>query len=170
MLRLRIGTGITISPGMEITSSVAGAIPAGTTVVSYDGQREVVMSANALSSGEGAVEFGGLAPELNLRMLFDDVYIDRTLARVELGNAPTYNACSRRDLQPPLSWADERISVSLNGPGYSSSDDLYLYVISADGRVSAGYGPFRLQQSGSTPSGSSLWLLLNGTLLEKEGS
>ena len=32
------------------------------------------------------------------------VYVDNTWARVELGNAPTYDSCTHREIQTPTSW------------------------------------------------------------------
>jgi len=46
----------------------------------------------------------------------DDVYIDTSWARVELGNASTYAASTHREIQVARTWADGSVSVNFN-PG-----------------------------------------------------
>jgi len=42
----------------------------------------------------------------------DDVYIDTSWARVELGDAPTYAAATHREIQVASAWADGSVSVT----------------------------------------------------------
>jgi len=69
----------------------------------------------------------------------DDVYIDFTRARVEIGNASTWAACTVRELQPPTAWSASSITVTLNQGTLTALGDSYLYVVTAGGNVSAGY-------------------------------
>lgn len=75
---------------------------------------------------------------LALNVYVDDVYIDRTQARVEIGNAPTWAQCTRREVQIPTAWSDSRITVSVHRGGFASGERAYLYVIDASGNASAG--------------------------------
>ena len=70
--------------------------------------------------------------------LWDDVYVDVTAARVELGDAPTYGAAKHREIQIPTDWSDSRITIALNPGSFTSLDGHYLYVIDERGRSSAG--------------------------------
>lgn len=69
----------------------------------------------------------------------DDVYAAPKLARVELGNAVTYDACTRREIQIPSAWSDTSITTKLNRGSFSESEDLYLFVVNDDGVVSEGH-------------------------------
>jgi len=67
---------------------------------------------------------------------FTDVYIATTPARVELGNAPTWEACTHTELQaiPETEWLGSNITnVTLDKGGLSSITGSYLYVIKANG-------------------------------------
>ena len=69
----------------------------------------------------------------------DDVYAAPTLARVELGNASTYDACTHREIQVPSAWSDTSITITPDKGSFSDSDNAYLFVVNADGVPSAGY-------------------------------
>jgi hypothetical protein len=66
---------------------------------------------------------------------FDDVFIDYTWARVELGDAPTWQACTVREIQPPQQWADGQITVQLNQGAFRKGQTVYAYVVDATGAV-----------------------------------
>lgn len=72
---------------------------------------------------------------------FDDVYIDNTWARVEIGNASTYNACTVREIQPPVSRTSTEVQITLNAGSLDFTDETseYLYLVDSDGTVSSGY-------------------------------
>lgn len=72
------------------------------------------------------------------RVYVDDVYIDTSWARVELGNASTYAASTQREIQVPSSWADGKISVKFNPGKFSSGSTAYLYVTDANNNTSPG--------------------------------
>lgn len=68
----------------------------------------------------------------NPGIYFDDIYIDNTLARVEIGDAPIYENCTRRMMQVPTSWSENSISVIFNSGNFSTSDQLYLYIVDSN--------------------------------------
>ena len=68
---------------------------------------------------------------------FDDVYVDSTQARVELGNSNQWETCTHREIQVPTSWGDTELSVTINAGTFVADDDVYLYVVDREGNVNA---------------------------------
>jgi hypothetical protein len=66
-----------------------------------------------------------------------NVYFDNTRQRLELGNASTYAACTRREVQPSTAWSDTSITA-LCQKGAIPTGTAYLFVVGADGTASAG--------------------------------
>jgi len=62
---------------------------------------------------------------------WDDIYIDKYFARVEVGDASTYDGCSHREIQIPTSWSSSSVAIDVN-TGAMSSGTAYLYVIDDD--------------------------------------
>lgn len=75
--------------------------------------------------------------ETGTRAWMDDVYISQTQARVEICNASTWAACTKKDIQPPASWSDTRITVKLNKGTLSDLSAAYVYVVDGSGAVNA---------------------------------
>lgn len=69
----------------------------------------------------------------------DDAYIDDSWARVELGNASTYSACSHREIQPLVSWAPGQVRITFNKGSFTAGQTAYMYVIDPNGARSAGF-------------------------------
>lgn len=68
----------------------------------------------------------------------DDVYVDNTLARVELCDSPNWSSCSVKEVQIPSAWSSSQISFSFNQGSLPAS--AYLYVVDSTGAAnSAGY-------------------------------
>jgi hypothetical protein len=67
----------------------------------------------------------------------DDFYLNKSLARVEIGNASTYAASTVREVQIPSAWSATSITCTVN-TGSFSPGAAYLFVIDEDGTVSAG--------------------------------
>ena len=67
----------------------------------------------------------------------DEIYFDVTQARVEFGNANTWAACTRRELQVPTQWSATSITVTVNRGQFSNTDPAYLYVVDSTGTISA---------------------------------
>lgn len=68
----------------------------------------------------------------------DDIYIDNTRARVELGNNAVYANCSHREMQIPSSWNNTGISVTAN-TGTFPEGPAWLFVVNAAGQASPGF-------------------------------
>lgn len=66
---------------------------------------------------------------------FADVYFDTSHARVILGNAPTYTASTKREIQIPTSWSNSSISVTANLGSFAAGETAYLYVVNSSGVV-----------------------------------
>lgn len=72
---------------------------------------------------------------------FDDLYVATTQARVEICNSATWSDCKKREIQivnstvSGYSWNDSRITVDVHTGSFSSSEDKYLYIVTADGSV-----------------------------------
>jgi len=75
----------------------------------------------------------------HVRSFFDDIYAATTQARVELGNAATYEACTRREVQPAANWQSTFIELPLRTVEFTSGQQVWLFVIDENGTVSPGY-------------------------------
>ena len=65
----------------------------------------------------------------------DDIYIDNTLARVEIGDAETWASCTHREVQIPSAWSDTSITFTANQGSFTNGEQVYLYVVDAGGKV-----------------------------------
>lgn len=74
---------------------------------------------------------------VQLRLFVDDIYVDRTRARVEIGDADTWTACRQREVQIPTSWSNTAITLNVNQGRFANGARGYVYVVNADGRVNA---------------------------------
>lgn len=83
-------------------------------------------------------------------MYIDDFFIENTYAHVEIGDAPTYAASRHREVQIPVSWSNNAVSVTLNRGSFPSFSGLYLYVFNAQGVPSPGYSLGGTQQATPT--------------------
>ena len=82
---------------------------------------------------------------------FTDIYLDTSWARVILGNAPTFSASTRRELQIPTAWSSSSISVTANLGAFSEGQTAYLYVVDANGSVNAAGFPVVLGTAAAAP-------------------
>lgn len=69
---------------------------------------------------------------------FDDVYINNSRTRVELGDSSVWALCTHREIQPPVVWNSGQVQITLN-TGSFSNGYAYLYIIDDDGVVSNSY-------------------------------
>lgn len=69
----------------------------------------------------------------------DDIYVDTTWSRVEVGNNALYGSCTHREIQIPTSWSDTSITVSWNQGSFANNETCYLFVVDSDGTASTGY-------------------------------
>lgn len=71
---------------------------------------------------------------------WDDVYLavgEYAQARVEIGNASTYTACTQLTVVTPTSWSDSSIVGVVRQGAFADGATAYLYVIDADGGISS---------------------------------
>jgi len=83
----------------------------------------------------------------NSTAYIDDVYVANSWARVELGNAPTYDACTLREIQIPSVWTGTAITIRLNQGAFPDFQSPYLYVVDESGAVN----PSGFSLSGTPP-------------------
>lgn len=74
---------------------------------------------------------------------FDDIYMNHTIARVELGNASVWEYCTVREIQVPIQWSENEINVKVNQGSFSEGEQVYVFIVNNDGDVSEGY-PIRI--------------------------
>jgi hypothetical protein len=79
---------------------------------------------------------------------WESLYVDRSWARVEVGDNAVYANCTHREIQIPSAWSASSITARVNRGSFSSLDDLYLFVVDESGNPSPG---FQLNAT-STPS------------------
>ena len=64
----------------------------------------------------------------------DDAYVQTgTQARIELGNAATWGACTWREIQVPTAWASGQATITLNTGQFSTGNHAYLYIVDSSG-------------------------------------
>jgi hypothetical protein len=84
----------------------------------------------------GNVEISGVNPH----PMYDDVYVatgPNAQARVEIGNASTYNSCTNLAIATPTSWGSSSITATVRQGSLGSSSSAYLYVTDASGSVNS---------------------------------
>jgi hypothetical protein len=86
---------------------------------------------------------------------FDDIYIaygDNAMARVEIGNASTYNACTNLTIATPTSWGASSITATVRQGSFGSSGSAYLYVVDASGASNANGYPITFGGGSTGPA------------------
>lgn len=68
----------------------------------------------------------------------DDLYVDQTWARVMIGNASTFDACTRREPLIPTEWSSTSIKAYFNQGAFSNGEKVYIYVVDSSGVPSLG--------------------------------
>lgn len=94
----------------------------------------------------------GYSSLTDVRFYVDDVYVDKTMARVEIGDSESFNDCTRREPQIPYFWDDNKISVSVNNGSFVFGDNVYVFVVDENGIASDGYQITLITTDSSTPS------------------
>jgi hypothetical protein len=69
----------------------------------------------------------------------DEIYIDTTWSRVEIGNNSVYSSCTHREIQIPTAWSDTEITVTVNQGSFGNGESAYLFVIDSNGSASSGF-------------------------------
>lgn len=80
---------------------------------------------------------------------WDELYIDTSRARVEIGNASTWAASTHRELQTTSAWSSTSATFKLNRGSFAPGSSVYLFVVDDSGAASAGY-PITLDSGGGT--------------------
>lgn len=75
----------------------------------------------------------------NDKCYYDDVYISRTRARVEIGNSQDFESCSKREIQIPEVWTNNYIRINLNFNIFDENENLFLFVVDENGNQSDGF-------------------------------
>lgn len=70
---------------------------------------------------------------LDVDQYYDDIYIDNTFARIEIGNNQYYDQCSVREMQYPVFWSPTVITATLNQGQFADGAGAWLFVIDATG-------------------------------------
>ena len=92
-----------------------------------------------------------LGNELFDRHWVDNVYIDHTQARVEIGDKSTWNACAHREIQVPSAWSSSSITFIARQGTFSGSGTAYLYVVDSTGAMNSNGYPITIGSGGGTP-------------------
>jgi hypothetical protein len=71
----------------------------------------------------------------SIKLWIDELWIDSTQARVEIGNAATWNACTKRSPQPATAWSNTSITVTLNKGDQTAGQTAYAFVVTTDGTI-----------------------------------
>ncbi|BCS97087.1 hypothetical protein DSLASN_27190 [Desulfoluna limicola] len=77
-----------------------------------------------------------------VKFYYDDIYIDSSWARVEIGDAKIYNECTHREIQYSLKWprlqaaSRDIIKIKVNQNALPYNQIQYLFVIDEDGNIS----------------------------------
>ncbi len=70
-----------------------------------------------------------------------------------IGNASTYASSTHFEMQPPTAWSDSSVTVTVNQGSFADGSTAYLYLIDANGNVSAG-NQITFGSSGFSTSGT----------------
>jgi len=81
----------------------------------------------------------------------DDIYFDNTRARVEIGNASTWNSCTRRELQVATAWSNTGVTFTVSPGVFNSGAQAYLYVVDAQGVANSQGFPITLGEGAAAP-------------------
>ena len=79
---------------------------------------------------------------------FDDIYIDNTQARVEIGDNATWANCTHREIQIPTAWSDLSIAFTFNQGSFQNGNTVYLYVLDPNGDMNTSGYPITIGSNG----------------------
>jgi len=82
--------------------------------------------------------FPNATPALMVQYI-SELYVDHSCARVEIGNAPTWNACTHREIQIPTAWNNNSITVTGNVGTFTTGTQVYLFVVDENRQPSVGF-------------------------------
>ena len=115
--------------------------------VSMDLRRVAQISGNFVSSSCGltyllighyfATDTG--SPKPWAKRYWDEIYVDTTQARIEIGDNADWDRCSHREIQIPTSWSNSSIEFRVNQGTFNNGATNYLFVVNESGEISGGY-------------------------------
>jgi len=70
-----------------------------------------------------------------LYIYYDDIYIDKTWARVMLCESQTWAECKQHEIQIPVVWSDKEITLNVNFGDLNPDVSAYVYVVDESGAV-----------------------------------
>lgn len=88
----------------------------------------------------------------NSNTYYDDIYVASgtgALARVEVGNASTFNGSTNLAVATVNSWSDTSVQATIRQGSFQSGIQAYLYVIDANGNVNSQGYPITIGQGSS---------------------
>ncbi len=76
-------------------------------------------------------------PQPQAQRWWDELYVDNTRARVEIGDASTWAACTHREIQVPSAWTASAITCTVNEGTFTAGQQAWLYVVDSSGTANA---------------------------------
>lgn len=74
---------------------------------------------------------------VDMRIYYDDIYISQSRARIEIGNASTWDSCTYREIQKVVNWPralnERTITIKVNKGGSFTTGSAYLYYVDHNG-------------------------------------
>jgi len=89
-----------------------------------------------------------LEDSFEMNIFYDDIYVDNSLARVEIGDNPDFDSCTHREIQSLKEWGDNSLTVKINKGSFNEGENAYLFVVDDNGLASEGY-PITIGESSS---------------------
>jgi hypothetical protein len=90
----------------------------------------------------------GSAGNHDYYIYLDDMYIDKSRARVELCSESTWAARAHCEIQPPTSWSATTAAVTINQGTFTSGTTAYVYLVDSDGVANATGYPVEIGADG----------------------
>lgn len=66
-------------------------------------------------------------------MYISEIYMDKSIQRVVIGDAPRYEDLTHYELQRPIKWTNNEIEFAVNLGALANSSELYVYVFDKEG-------------------------------------
>jgi hypothetical protein len=82
----------------------------------------------------------------------DNIYVDNTLARIEICKTSDWSTRTNCEIQIPTKWSNNSINITLNQGSFANASTVYLYVVDSNGNIS---NPYNIT-IGSTSSDSGI--------------
>lgn len=106
----------------------------GTVVMNYAGPTDLMAGTARCEAIGGYARSQG---STNNWRYYTDIYLDDTSSHVVLGNGSTYNGCTIREPQIPITWSSTSISFTVNLGSFGNTDTAWAYVMDASGATNA---------------------------------